>query len=100
MPLSRCCLVFSWPTDARRAVQKPLVAWLLLALPDEVRTNIFITLFWHVWKARNAKIFEQRILSPHEVLRRVLQDMEDWAPRFRRTSSHVSEWRDFIASGC
>jgi hypothetical protein len=30
-----------------------------LQLPDQVRTDIALTLLWHIWKARNAKILEQ-----------------------------------------
>jgi hypothetical protein len=29
-----------------------------LSLPDDVRTNMFLTLLWHIWKAKNEKIFD------------------------------------------
>jgi hypothetical protein len=67
-------------------------------LPDDVRTDIFLTLLWHIWKATNSKIFEQQTLPPQEVLRQVVQDLDVWTPRYRRSSIYVQAWRDFISS--
>jgi hypothetical protein len=45
--------------------------WLLgfdLTFPDQVCTDVALVLLWHIWKARNSKIFEQQDLPPREVI--------------------------------
>jgi hypothetical protein len=47
--------------------RKHRAPWLLafsLPLLDDVRTDIFVTILSHIWKARNSKILEQQTLSP------------------------------------
>jgi hypothetical protein len=65
--------------------------------------QLFIV-FLHSWKVRNAKIIEQHSIPPREaargVLKKVVQDLEEWAPHFRRFASHVWVWRDFFISSC
>ncbi|CAN6320028.1 unnamed protein product [Urochloa humidicola] len=51
------------------------------SLPDSVRTDVILLLLWHIWKARNAKIFEKLDLSPSEVLRRAARDLDMWSCR-------------------
>ena len=35
-----------------------------------------ILIFWHIWKARNAKIFDHRDSSLAEVLRHIAADID------------------------
>ena len=43
-----------------------------------------ILIFWHIWKARNAKIFDHRDSSPAEVLRHISADIDAWSCRYRK----------------
>ena len=55
--------------------------WLIgchLPLPDQTRTDVTLVLLCHLSKARNAKIFEQLVLPPQEVIRRATQDLDIW----------------------
>ncbi|RCV46324.1 hypothetical protein SETIT_9G522400v2, partial [Setaria italica] len=77
--------------------------WLLgcaLPLPDQIRTDIAILILWHIWKARNAKIFEQLVLTPQEVIRRAARDVEVWSCRYRKLRPHILAWRDFLFTRC
>jgi hypothetical protein len=50
--------------------------WLLgveINLPDSVRTDVMLLLLWHIWKARNALIFDQQIHNPSDILRKVIR---------------------------
>ena len=44
-------------------------------LPKVVHVDILYIILWHIWKARNASIFDQQALSSSEVLRKVLYDI-------------------------
>jgi hypothetical protein len=65
-----------------------------LQLPDQVRTDIALTLLWHIWKARNAKILEQQEPPAREVIYffKKCTRPPKWAPlhtleNFKQTSS-------------
>jgi len=47
--------------------------------PDRTRPDVMLLLLWHIWKARNALIFNHDNLSTMDVLRRVLHDLwKNW----------------------
>jgi hypothetical protein len=50
-------------------LRRPWLLGCFLSLPDEVRGDVFLTILWHIWKARNTLIFGQQTLPPPEVLR-------------------------------
>jgi hypothetical protein len=55
--------------------------WLIgcsLPLPDQTRTDVTLVLLWRIWKARNAKIFEQLVLPPPDVIPRATKDLDIW----------------------
>jgi hypothetical protein len=37
---------------------------------------------WHIWKARNAVIFDHIDSTPSDILRRVVQGIDSWSCRF------------------
>jgi len=53
---------------------------------------------WHVWKVWNAMIFEHQNLSPEDILRRIVNDMDAWSCRYRRLRSDLSIWREWIVN--
>ena len=67
-----------------------------LPLPDQTRPDIMLLLLWHIWKARNALIFNRDNLSTVDVLRRVLHDLEIWHCRYGRLSLYIDLWKDWI----
>ena len=66
----------------------------------QTRTDATLILLWHLWKARNAKIFEQLVLPPREVIRRAAQDLDVWCFRYRRTPHQILAWHDYFFSYC
>jgi hypothetical protein len=78
------------------------LAWLLgreLQLPSAVHTNNAVLLIlWHIWKARNALIFDQTSLSATSTLRRVLHDMESWSYRYKKMFHHWRAWIVYFSS--
>jgi hypothetical protein len=73
-----------------------MATWVLPELARRGSGDVFLTILWHIWKARNVRIFDQQTLPPPEVLRRAIKDLDDWSPRFRRRSILISAWRDFL----
>ena len=71
-----------------------------LPLPDPARADAALVLLWQLWKARNAKIFDQLDLPPAEIIRRAAKDLDVWCFRYKRTSHHVRAWRDYFLSRC
>ena len=80
--------------DPRRPWQFPLNSM----LPDTVCIDVVLLLLWHMWKARNAKIFDHVNSSPLDIIRRVLKDMDLWSCRFRRLHQDLQSWRSWLAS--
>ena len=67
-------------------------------LPEAVRVDMMLLILWHIWKARNAMIFEHQHHSSSDVLRRVVQDIDSWSCRFRRLLTDINVWRDWIVN--
>ena len=74
--------------DLRRPWQFPLNSM----LPDTVCIDVVLLLLWHMWKARNAKIFDHVNSSPLDIIRRVLKDMDLWSCRFRHLHQDLQSW--------
>jgi hypothetical protein len=67
--------------------------------PGAVHLDAILLVLWHIWKARNALIFDkQRRLGTKEVIHRVQVDMSSWTCRFKKTSQLWVAWRDYLAS--
>lgn len=60
---------------------------------------MLLLILWHVWKARNALIFDQNANSPIALLRKVLHDVDAWSCRYRKLRSEVRAWREWM-EGC
>lgn len=50
----------------------------------------------HIWKARSVVIFEQLTMSPNDVLRCIVKDMDSWRQRYMQHYWDV--WQNFINS--
>lgn len=60
--------------------------WLLgreSQLPPTVQYDAVLLIMWHLWKARNSRIFDNVRLTDQAVLRKIVTDMDLWRPRFR-----------------
>ena len=77
--------------------------WLIgchLPLPDQTRVDATLVLLWHLWKARNAKIFDQLDLPAQEVIRRACLDLGVWRFRYKQSAPSIEAWRAFFSSCC
>ncbi|KAF8671847.1 hypothetical protein HU200_049844 [Digitaria exilis] len=75
--------------------------WLMgreLPLPSSVQYDAILLVFWQLWKARNAMIFNQEQRSPRRVLRHVVEDMDNWISRYKHHSDHWSAWIDYFTA--
>ncbi|KAF8645681.1 hypothetical protein HU200_066127 [Digitaria exilis] len=71
-----------------------------LPLPSSVRLDILLLMLWHIWKARNTHIFDKKLMTATDILRRVTYDLDAWSSRYRRHKMDLKRWRDFIHSRC
>ncbi|CAO2039804.1 unnamed protein product [Urochloa humidicola] len=75
--------------------------WLLgcsLQLPSQPQTDVMLLTLWHVWKARNAVVFDHQSLSTTQILHRVVADLEQWSCRFKKTMPQLLVWKTYISS--
>ncbi|KAF8662393.1 hypothetical protein HU200_055973 [Digitaria exilis] len=75
--------------------------WLLgreLQLPSQVQYDAVLVLLWHLWKARNAKIFDNLQLTEEAILRHTLSDMDLWRPRFKDAQDLWGFWRHHFST--
>ncbi|KAF8658076.1 hypothetical protein HU200_059541 [Digitaria exilis] len=76
--------------------------WLVgtsLSLPSSTHMDVVLLILWHIWKVRNAAIFDKHAMSRVDVLRRTSQDMDFWRCRYKRYAEEWDVWREYIA-GC
>ncbi|KAF8676060.1 hypothetical protein HU200_047565 [Digitaria exilis] len=78
--------------------QEPRLHGLSLGLPEEVRVDAVLVVLWHIWKARNALIFDQETTSPQQTIRRMVAVMEQWRRRCRGLGSQWMAWADYLGS--
>jgi len=74
--------------------------WVLgsgLLLPEQTRPDIML-LLWHIWKARNATIFDHTNMTPSDVLRRIIHDLDIWSCRYGRLSPDLDLWKNWMRS--
>ena len=79
----------------------PRTPWLFgvsAPLPDQVHIDMILLTLWHIWKARNALIFDRADQTSTVTIRRVAQDCEAWKHRYPTDKLHVERWRDFFLS--
>ena len=62
-------------------------------LPDKVRLDIVLLILWHLWKSRNAVIFDQADSSSQDVINRVSRDIDSWISRYKKILPSFREWR-------
>ena len=79
-------------------LRRPWVFAATSPLPDAVRTDVMLLILWHIWKARNAMIFDHKDSSPSDVLRRIISDIDAWSCRYRKTAAELQIWRDWIVT--
>ena len=74
-------------------VQRPWDIGVSTPLPDNVRLDIVLLILWHLWKSRNAVIFDQADSSSQDVINRVARDIDSWISRYKKILPYVREWR-------
>ncbi|KAF8780235.1 hypothetical protein HU200_001905 [Digitaria exilis] len=67
-----------------------------LQLPQQVAFDVMLAILWQLWKARNALIFDQKFLSPTDVLRRAVDDLGSWSCRYKALEPHLQCWREYL----
>lgn len=75
--------------------------WLLgcdLNLPPQAHVDVILLILWHVWKARNALIFDQKSSTATTTLRRVIDDLDSWSCRLKNLKGQIQVWRNFLYS--
>ncbi|KAF8696962.1 hypothetical protein HU200_036607 [Digitaria exilis] len=76
----------------------PWLAGLELQLPRATHLDVITLILWHIWKARNAVIFDQHTMTLQMVLRRILNDMDSWKTRYKQYDQEWEAWRLFLSS--
>jgi len=79
-------------------LRRPWNVTLPSLLPGAVKDDVMILIFWHIWKARNAKIFDHRDSSPTEVLRHISADIDAWSCRYRKLAVELHAWHEWIVT--
>ena len=49
----------------------------------EVHLDMMLIILWHIWKARNALIFEAANITASGLLRSAIKDAGAWACRYK-----------------
>jgi hypothetical protein len=60
--------------------------WILGKEQVAVHLDVILLILWHIWKARNAMIFDHQILVGREILKRITDNMAAWSCRYRKTN--------------
>jgi hypothetical protein len=76
--------------------QQPWCIGLDLDLPAKVRLDVMLISLWHIWKARNAMIFNNEDVSPNVVLHGIINDLDCWACRYKRDRGLIGAWKAYI----
>jgi len=71
--------------------RQPWCIGLDLDLPAKVIDVMLISL-WHIWKARNAMIFNDEDVSPTVVLCGIINDLDHLAFRYKRDRGLIGAW--------
>ena len=62
-------------------LQTTLGNWFGQVLPRAV--DMILLFLWHIWKTRNALIFDHQDLSPVDVIHKILKDIDAWSCRYK-----------------
>ena len=87
------CLHFSIQNDSFR---RPWQIDLPNTLPETISVDMLLILLWHIWKARNELVFDRHDLSPTEIIRKTLRDIDAWSCRYKRLRPDVFVWREWL----
>ena len=68
-----------------------------IPLPDAVRVDAIVLILWHLWKARNAAIFDNANSNSTDVLCRVARDLDSWASRYKKLQTAAQAWRAWLS---
>jgi len=79
-------------------LRRPWDVTLPSLLPGAVKDDVMILIFWHIWKARNANIFDHRNSSPAEILRHIAADIDAWSCRYRKLAAELHAWHEWIVT--
>jgi hypothetical protein len=69
-------------------------------LPAKVHMDMMLIILWHIWKARNALIFEAEDITTAGALRAAIKDAGKWACRYKEDKALVIAWVDYLRSCC
>ncbi|KAG2626059.1 hypothetical protein PVAP13_3KG286727 [Panicum virgatum] len=79
-------------------VRQPWLLCLSADLPEQVHVDVIPLLLWHIWKARNAMIFDHIDSTPRDIIRRVVQDIDAWSCRFNQLKPDLLVWKTWLQS--
>ena len=57
---------------------------------------MLLLFLWNIWKARNALVFDHQDLSPVDVIRKILKDIDAWSYRYNKLRAEVLVWREWL----
>lgn len=60
------------------------------------RVDVILLILWHLWKARNAMIFDHVDSTPTAILIRITKDIDTWSCRYKKCCSDLEKWRDWV----
>ena len=60
--------------------------------------DVMLVILWHIWKARNALVFNSVDEDTASVLRGVVKDLNLWACRFGSDKGLICTWALYIQS--
>ena len=86
-------LGFSVPSSL---VQRPWDIGVSTPLPENVRLDIVLLILWHLWKSRNAAIFDHTDSSSQDIINRVAKNIDSWMGRYKGNLPYLREWRTWL----
>ncbi|KAF8686952.1 hypothetical protein HU200_043230 [Digitaria exilis] len=78
--------------------RQPWSLWAEVQLPDSVQMDVIVLVLWQIWKARNALIFDHKLPSPSEIIRKALDDLTSWKCRYKDNKEAIAIWGDYLYS--
>ena len=91
-----CTLLHSYGLRIAAHMNDPWDIGVSTPLPENVRLDIVLLILWHLWKSRNAAIFDQTDSSSQDIINRVARNIDSWMGRYKRNLPYVREWRTWL----
>ena len=73
-------------------VRRPWDIGVATSLPEAVRVDVILLILWHLWKARNAMIFDHVDSTSTVILIRITKDIDTWSCRYKKCCSDLEKW--------